>query len=176
VSAVLDAPVDALSERLGERLVAWQVTADGIPTAWVAAGDAPTVLADLKNAGYAMLYDLTAIDERHRKHRDGQPPADFAVVYHLLSVRDNADVRIKVALQGEHPSLPTATGVWTTANWYEREVWDLFGVRVEGSSATEGASRARDRDGAIPTAGRKAGCRAGGDALQAGRVGAGEPG
>ena len=73
MSTVLDVPADALSERLGERLVARQVTADGIPTAWVAAGDAPAVLADLKKAGYAMLYDLTAIDERHRKHRDGQP-------------------------------------------------------------------------------------------------------
>ena len=132
MSAVLEAPADALSERLGERLVARQTTADGIPTAWVGSSDAPAVLADLKKAGYAMLYDLTAIDERHHKHRDGQPPADFTIVYHLLSLRENADVRIKVALQGEYPSLPTATGVWSTANWYEREVWDLFGIRFDG--------------------------------------------
>ncbi len=109
-----------------------QETRDGVPTFWVAGERVVEVLRRLKERGYAMLYDLTAIDERHRKHRDGQPPADFSVVYHLLSIRDNADVRIKAALQGEHPVIPTATGVWETANWYEREVWDMFGIRFEG--------------------------------------------
>ena len=50
-----------------------------------------------------MLCDLTAIDERERRHREGQPPSDFTVVYHLLSLERNADVRLKVALQGEKP-------------------------------------------------------------------------
>ena len=47
---------------------------------------------------YKMLYDLTAIDERMRTHRDGQPASDFTVVYHLLSFDRNEYVRIKVAL------------------------------------------------------------------------------
>ena len=47
---------------------------------------------------YRMLYDLTAIDERMRVHREGQPASDFTVVYHLLSFDRNADIRLKVAL------------------------------------------------------------------------------
>ncbi|HEX7262379.1 MAG TPA: NADH-quinone oxidoreductase subunit C, partial [Luteolibacter sp.] len=109
-----------------------QETCDGVRTFWVPGERIIEVLRRFKEQGYAMLYDLTAIDERHRKNRDGQPPADFSVVYHLLSIRDNADVRIKVALQGENPSIPTSTGVWETANWYEREVWDMFGIRFDG--------------------------------------------
>jgi NADH-quinone oxidoreductase subunit C/D len=79
-----------------------------------------------------MLYDLTAIDERTRQHREDQPPSDFSMVYHLLSFERNRDVRIKVALQGECPSMPTITGLWPAANWYEREAWDMFGITFEG--------------------------------------------
>ena len=79
-----------------------------------------------------MLYDLTAIDERTRIHREGQPPSDFTVVYHLLSVERNEDVRIKVPLQGDRPTIPTITDLWPAADWYERELWDMFGVGVAG--------------------------------------------
>lgn len=81
---------------------------------------------------YAMLYDLTAIDERTRVHRDSQPPGDFTVVYHLLSFGRNQYMRLKVALHGHDPSLPSVTPIWPAANWYEREVWDMFGITFEG--------------------------------------------
>ena len=50
-----------------------------------------------------MLYDLTAIDERKRVHREGQPASDFTVVYHLLSYDRNEYIRIKVALTRDQP-------------------------------------------------------------------------
>jgi NADH-quinone oxidoreductase subunit C/D len=81
---------------------------------------------------YRMLYDLTAIDERIRIHRDEQPDGDFTVVYHLLSYDRNEDIRLKVALQGEFPSLPSIVDIWPSANWYEREVWDMFGITFKG--------------------------------------------
>jgi NADH-quinone oxidoreductase subunit C/D len=81
---------------------------------------------------YRFLYDLTAIDERVRADRGDGPASDFTVVYHLLSFERNEDVRIKVALTGEHPSLDTITDVWPSANWYEREAWDMFGVTFNG--------------------------------------------
>ena len=64
---------------------------------------------------YRMLYDLTAIDERTRQNRAGQPDSDFTVVYQLLSFDRNEYVRIKVALQGESPSIRTITDLWPAA-------------------------------------------------------------
>lgn len=113
----------------------YQETQDGIPTVWVQAGRLKDVLRWLKNDApkpYRMLYDLTAIDERLRVNRQGQPDADFTVVYHLLSFERNSDFRVKVALKGEFPSLPSICDVWLNANWYEREVWDLFGIKFDG--------------------------------------------
>ena len=130
-------------QRFGEGAVTPQATADGVPTFWVAPADLCEVLRWLKQdveRPYAMLYDLSAIDERERTHRSGQPPADFTVVYHLRSLDRAADVRVKVALEGETPSVPTVTDIWPSANWYEREVWDMFGVDRRGPPAPDAAS------------------------------------
>ncbi|MEO8626794.1 MAG: NADH-quinone oxidoreductase subunit C/D [Betaproteobacteria bacterium] len=108
---------------------------DQIPTQWVARDRLRDVLHHLKHGveqPYRMLYDLTAIDERNRKHREGQPPSDFTAVYQLLSFGRNADVRIKVALKADDLSLPSIIGIWPAANWYEREVWDMFGITFDG--------------------------------------------
>tara|TARA_Y100001960_G_scaffold320560_1_gene393635 strand:- start:233 stop:1861 length:1629 start_codon:yes stop_codon:yes gene_type:complete len=83
-------------------------------------------------ASFSMLYDLSAVDERLRAHRDGLPAADFTVFYHLLSVDRNEDLIIKVALTGGDPNLPSVTRVFANANWYEREIWDLFGITATG--------------------------------------------
>jgi NADH-quinone oxidoreductase subunit C/D len=81
---------------------------------------------------YRMLYDLTAIDERTRIHREDQPASDFTVIYHLLSFARNADIRLKVALAADDATMPTITHIWPSANWYEREVWDMFGIVFDG--------------------------------------------
>ena len=125
----------SLQDLLGDGVLASQLTRDGIPTFWVDSGRVRQALERLKNLKsrpYLMLYDLTAIDERQRTHREGQPAADFSVVYHLMCVEDAAQVRLKVPLQGEKPSLPSITGLWPSAAWYEREVWDMFGIRFDG--------------------------------------------
>jgi NADH-quinone oxidoreductase subunit C/D len=127
--------VEELQNKFGEAIITQQPTRDEIPTLWVDRDRAREILRYLKtetDKPYRMLYDLTAIDERVRSNRQGQPPSDFTVLYHLLSFERNADVRIKVALEGEFPSLPTITDIWPAANWYEREVWDMFGVTFEG--------------------------------------------
>ena len=68
-----------------------------------------------------------------RRHRDGQPPSDFTVVYHLLSYERNADIRLKVAADGRTACrCRRVTDLWPAANWYEREVWDMFGIRFDG--------------------------------------------
>jgi NADH-quinone oxidoreductase subunit C/D len=124
-----------LQERFGDAVLATQETCDGIPTLWIAKERIVDALRYLKNevaAPYRLLYDVTAIDERTRGHRQGQPTADFTVVYQLLSFERNADIRLKVPLAGERPSLPTATDVWPAASWYECEVWDMFGIVFDG--------------------------------------------
>ena len=133
--------VRELIARFGENLFTLQPTVDQVPTLWLPANRLHDVLRYLKNEvpkPYKMLYDLTGMDERLRKHRHGLPASDFTVIYHLLSIdrdittRGKGDVRLKVALQGETPSLPTITNVYLNANWYEREVWDMFGVVFDG--------------------------------------------
>lgn len=124
-----------LREKFGQAILAQQETKDNIPTIWVSKDQIKPVLQYLKNDTsdpFRMLYDLTAIDERVRTHRDGQPISDFTVVYQLISFDRNADIRIKAPLEGEYPSLPSITDVWKNANWYEREVWDMFGIKFEG--------------------------------------------
>jgi NADH-quinone oxidoreductase subunit C/D len=123
-----------ISERLGPA-AAPQDTHDRIPTFWLPKDRLLGLLRFLKEGvdrPYRMLYDLSAIDERMRTHRDGQPASDFTVVYHLLSLERNEYVRIKVALAEGRLSLPTITPIWPAANWYEREVWDMFGIVFEG--------------------------------------------
>jgi NADH-quinone oxidoreductase subunit C/D len=119
--------VDDLFARFGADLFVRQRTADNTPTLWVDAGQVLAVLEFLKPR-YPMLYDLFGIDERLREHRSGQPAADFTIVYHLLSLKPVAEIRIKLAVI-EPAEVPTAIGVWPNANWYEREVWDMFGIR-----------------------------------------------
>ncbi len=124
-----------LLHSFGAAILAVQPTRDAIPTLWVSREKARDVLRHLKTDAdrpYRMLYDLTAIDERVRADRRDQPETDFTVAYHLLSYDRNEDIRVKVPLRGEIPSIPTITDIWPAANWYEREVWDMFGITFEG--------------------------------------------
>jgi NADH-quinone oxidoreductase subunit C/D len=124
-----------LKNKFGAAILGEQATCDGIPTVWVARDQAHPVLNHLKTRvekPFRMLFDLTAIDERRRVYRQNQPACGFSVVYHLLSFERNCDMRLKVPLEGESPSLPTITDIWPAANWYEREVWDMFGITFAG--------------------------------------------
>ena len=112
-----------------------QGTLDRIPTIWSPAARTHDLLRYLKyeiDRPYRFLYDLSAIDERLRRNRGGQPRADFTVVYHLFSYDRNEFIRVKTPLEGEYPSLATIVDIWPMANWYEREVWDMFGIRFKG--------------------------------------------
>jgi NADH-quinone oxidoreductase subunit C/D len=127
--------VDQLQEKFPDLSLASETARDHIPTAWIPAEKVREVMQFLKSGvqqPYALLYDLTAIDERVRVNRDGQPPSDITLVYHLLSFERSEYVRLKVALGGDQPSLPSITPIWPAANWYEREVWDMFGIAFDG--------------------------------------------
>jgi NADH-quinone oxidoreductase subunit C len=78
--------------------------------------------------GFNFLIDVTAVDYWP------QEEPRFHVLYHVLSQDTNALLRVRVPLNGNNPSLRTSEGVWPSANWYEREVFDMFGIRFEGHS------------------------------------------
>lgn len=77
-----------------------------------------------EGGGYTLLTDETAVDYPKREKR-------FDIVYHLYSFQRNDRLRLKV-LAGEGEKVPSVVGVWPTANWLEREVFDMFGVEYEG--------------------------------------------
>ncbi|MGP1958087.1 MAG: NADH-quinone oxidoreductase subunit C/D [Arsenophonus sp.] len=77
---------------------------------------------------YIMLFDLHAIDERQRMHRQNLPEADFSIFYHLISIERNRDIMLKVALNEKDLNIPSIVSLFPNANWYEREVWDMFGI------------------------------------------------
>ena len=123
-----------IEARFGKPL-AIQSTRDDIPTIWIAGHQVKDILKFLKyeiDSPYRMLFDLTAIDERQRVNRQGQPESDYTVVYTLLSMARNENLRIKVPLKEDQLSTPSIVEVWPSANWYEREVWDMFGIHFEG--------------------------------------------
>jgi NADH-quinone oxidoreductase subunit C len=73
---------------------------------------------------YSLLTDETAVDYPKREKR-------FDVIYHLYSFQRNDRLRLKV-LAGEGEKIPSVAGIWPTADWLEREVFDMFGVVYEG--------------------------------------------
>jgi NADH-quinone oxidoreductase subunit C len=74
---------------------------------------------------FDFLSDISAVDRFPIEPR-------FEVNYHLLSIALHQTVRLRVWLPGKDPALSTVIPVWPTANWHEREVFDLFGIRFEG--------------------------------------------
>ena len=78
-------------------------------------------LRDDTECAFRFLMDITAVDFPERTQR-------FEVVYNLLSIKQNLRVRIKICVQ-DGQVLPTVTNLYNAAGWFEREVWDMFGIR-----------------------------------------------
>jgi NADH-quinone oxidoreductase subunit C len=79
-----------------------------------------TFLRDDQNTHFRQLVDVTGADYPERDER-------FEVIYHLLSLKHNQRVRVKLSA-GEDVPVQSATGVFSSAGWFEREVWDMYGV------------------------------------------------
>jgi NADH-quinone oxidoreductase subunit C/D len=123
--------IDDLQKRFKESVFSIQQTTDNIPTLWMPSERLCEILRHLRTdveRPYRTLFDLYVTDERSRTNRQAMPDSDFTVVYHLLSCERNEEIRIKAALTGDYPSIPTITNLWPSADWYEREAWDMFGV------------------------------------------------
>jgi len=76
-------------------------------------------------AGFSLLTDLTAVDRYPAAPR-------FEIVYYLTAPEARSRIRLKVRVEEADPTVPSATAEWPGANWFEREVFDLYGIRFDG--------------------------------------------
>ena len=151
-----------LAERLRERFSAFspavgvdrgEVTVTVAPEYWF---EVCQVLRDEPGFAFAQLMDLCGVDyltyglgewetsehatatgfsrgvERGEPVAGAWPGPRFGVVVHLLSIKNNQRVRVKSLVDGEPPRLASLVAIWSAADWYEREAFDLFGILFEG--------------------------------------------
>ena len=126
VSADFGAAIVATETRFGEITI--EVRREDLHRVCLALRDDPAY-------AFEQLMDTCGVDyatygaERAAGVRKGPR---FAVVYHLLSIRHNARLRLRTWLDGEPPVVDSVTDIWNSANWFEREAFDLFGIVFEG--------------------------------------------
>ncbi|MCP4697453.1 MAG: NADH-quinone oxidoreductase subunit C [Gammaproteobacteria bacterium] len=144
----------ALQTYFGARLLSSQYR-DGEVTIEVAASELSAVCQALRDSfGFDQLMDLCGIDYSTYGQADWdtnasatgfsrgvskgvhqekkQKPARFAVVYHLLSVQHNKRVRVRAFIDVDPPQADSMINIWASANWYEREAFDMFGILFNG--------------------------------------------
>ena len=127
----------AVLERLPEHpaakaILAWKPEAlvdakfdRGELTLTVTAEEIRSAAATVQAAGYNFFEDVTAVDWFPSSPR-------FQLSYHIVSHTHKERIRLRVLLDGNSPAVESITSVWPSANFYEREVFDLFGIRFEG--------------------------------------------
>ncbi len=128
-----DAVVEGLPEHPAVKaILAWSPAAlvdakfdRGELTLSIAAGEVRAAAATVQAAGYNFLEDVTAVDWFPSSPR-------FQLSYHIVSHTYKERIRLRVMVESESPAVESITPVWPSANFYEREVFDLFGIRFEG--------------------------------------------
>jgi NADH-quinone oxidoreductase subunit C len=124
--------VESIKSALGAKVVSVTTTFDQATLVVVADDliEVMTVLRDNPGLRFEQLIDLCGVDYSAYAGREG---LYFAVVYHLLSLTHNQRLRVRVfAVDNEFPVIASAVGVWPSANWFEREAFDLYGIVFAG--------------------------------------------
>nr|BAL57979.1 NADH dehydrogenase I subunit C [uncultured prokaryote] len=121
-------PVIKLKEKFAEEILA-EHCFRGDTTVVVRKERIKEILSFLKNdeqLRFNFLMDLTCVDYLGKKSER------FEIVYHLYSLTNNWRIRIKVPVSEEDPTIDSVTDIWIGANWFEREVYDMFGIVFKG--------------------------------------------
>ncbi|MBK1833261.1 NADH-quinone oxidoreductase subunit C [Roseibacillus ishigakijimensis] len=113
---------ESLREKLGEAVLE-TVEFRGETTLVVALSSLEAALKEAFALGYDFLLDISSIDHDQEEPR-------FEMVYELANVDDSKHLRIRSRV-AEGEKVPSAVGIWKTANWHEREVWDMMGIPFE---------------------------------------------
>ncbi len=82
-------------------------------------------LRDSNDLAYDQCVDVTAIDWAKKKNR-------FTVVYHLSSIKFKSRLRVSCDVEEHEPHINSVSSIWKSANWYERETWDMYGIKFDG--------------------------------------------
>ena len=122
-SAFLAKTLDGLGKLLGDDLAA-TIEFRGETSVSVSSPRVRDALAWLKDHGFDYLIDITTVDHQGEALR-------FEVVYELYSLAEHIHLRIKTRIAEEPGEVPTVSDLWPTANWHEREAWDMMGVRFK---------------------------------------------
>lgn len=122
--------IDLLQQKLPDGSFEAVSASDGMPTIYVSREHLVGAMRTLRDTlGFTFLADIVAVDYLPREPR-------FEVVYLLANLGTGGGVparlRLKVRVPGNDPTLPTLTGLWKMADWAERELWDMFGIRIDG--------------------------------------------
>jgi len=125
--------VERLQNRFGDALQSCNVAVDEVT---VEIGreqllEVCTALRDDVGLHFEQLIDLCGVD--YLDHGEGawQGPR-FAVVYHMLSIRNNCRLRVRVFADNEEPRVDSIISIWSVANWFEREAFDMYGILFDG--------------------------------------------
>ncbi len=134
MSAYYEELLETLQERLDEaavvnpRVACGELTFETPPERLL---DTCRTLRDDDAFACAQLIDLCGVDYSEYGETPWEGPR-YAVVYHLLSIRHNHRIRLKCFIDGEPPRIDSVIDIWASANWFEREAFDLFGILFEG--------------------------------------------
>jgi NADH-quinone oxidoreductase subunit C len=118
---------------LAQRLKSLQGNAISSPTEFrgevtMLVGDAESIVSvcqEARSLGFDFLLDITGIDNY------GEDPR-WTVVYHLYHLTEHVHLRLKTSVTEEKSEIPTVSEVWATADWHEREIYDMLGLRFRG--------------------------------------------
>ena len=130
----MDALALSVQQALGDNLIQSTVAREELTITCKASGllTVARTLRDAPNLSFEQCIDLCGVDySTYRDERWNAPR--FAVVYHLLSIKNNHRIRLRVFAEDDtFPVLNSVVDVWSSANWFEREAFDLFGILFDG--------------------------------------------
>jgi len=132
MAADMSALRTSLTGLLGDKLAGMEERLGELTVVVKAAGMLDTLTRLRDAAGFEQMIDLCGVD--YSTYGDGAwEGRRFAIVYHLLSVKHNARLRVRIfAGDDDFPMLDSVVDIWPCANWYEREAFDLYGVVFPG--------------------------------------------
>jgi NADH-quinone oxidoreductase subunit C len=132
----LESLIDHLGGLLGKSLLSHSLDLDEL-TLEIEAGEIKTVCEKLRDdelCWFDQLIDLCGMDYQSYGEGGGKPwtSGRFAVVYHLLSLDHNNRIRLRIQLDEAMPTAESVIDVWSVADWFEREAFDLYGIIFSG--------------------------------------------